>query len=277
MPQLRENWRPSLCLLMADCQPALCSFRSAKSHNAFWHGKRKNTWWRARRQLGSWLRSCIMEWKRWTNGKRERKTWEKYHREMWGEGVVFGMSQGAATKRWTIAGGHCRGMDHRLPVGLLPVEDLFQWWWTCVSIASLASTWAQSSKASNVPAVPTVFRQTVSETLSVAPGRNSWVLPVILRLLSPAVGTCLISEKGYENDGRVFLVVFFFIQKVYIIFVTFSYCLISLQCCCSVHSLPLCPSQLRVIRIVKQFRTNYCYTQSCFPTAIFISSADICS
>lgn len=104
MPQLRENWRPSLCLLMADCQLALCSFRSAKSHNAFWHGKGQNTWWRARRQLGSWLRSCIMEWKRWTNGKRERKTWEKYHRAMWVEGVVFGMSQGAATKRWTIAG-----------------------------------------------------------------------------------------------------------------------------------------------------------------------------
>lgn len=152
---------------------------------------------------------------------------------------------------------------------LLLVEYLFQWWRTCVSIALLASTWPQTLKASNVSAA---FRQTLSEILSVAPGRHSWVLPDLLRPLSPAVGTCLISEKGCENDGSVF-----FIQKAYNIFVTFSYCLISFHCWCSVHNLALCPSQLKAIGIVKQFRTNYWYTQSCFPTAVFISFVDICS
>lgn len=86
------------------------------------------------------------------------------------QGVLFGMSQGAATRRWIIAVGQCRSVDHEVPVDLLPVEELFQWWCTSASIASLASTWVQSPKASNVPAA---FRQTVSETLSVAPGRNS--------------------------------------------------------------------------------------------------------
>lgn len=120
MPLLRENWGPSLCSLMADCQLALCSFRSAKSHNAFWHGKRQNTWWRARRQLGSWLRSHIMEWKMQTNGKREIKTWGKYHR-----GVRSRMcSLGAATRRWTFAGGQCRGRDHELPVSWLLGEHI---------------------------------------------------------------------------------------------------------------------------------------------------------
>lgn len=39
--------------------------------------------------------------------------------------VLFGMSQGAATKRWTFAGGQCRGMGHELPVSwLLVVVDL---------------------------------------------------------------------------------------------------------------------------------------------------------
>lgn len=117
MPLLRENWGPSLCLLVADCQLALCSFRSAKSHNAFWHDKRQKRWWRARRQLGSWLRSHIMEWKTWTNGKGERKTWEKYHREVWGAGCALWDVPGSSNKEMDYRSGIVQGCGPRTPSG----------------------------------------------------------------------------------------------------------------------------------------------------------------
>lgn len=124
-------------------------------------------------------------------GKGREKLGKKYHTKVWGAGCPReqqqrdGQLQENSTGAWT--------MNSRWAGGFLWKTS--QWWWTSVFIASLASTWGQSPKASNAPAA---FRQTASETESVAPGRNSWVLPVLFRLLSPAVGTCLISEKGVK-------------------------------------------------------------------------------
>lgn len=83
------------------------------------------------------------------------------------------------------------------------------------------------------------------------------MLLVLLSLL-PAVGTRLAPEKPCKNDGGGgggWVCV----QKDFSMFVSFSHSRISLQHFCSVHSLPLCPSQLKTIRIAKQFRTSYCY------------------
>lgn len=44
--------------------------------------------------------------------------------------VLFGMTQGTATRRWIIAVGQRRGGES--PLGLLLMEDLFQW--QCTSV-----------------------------------------------------------------------------------------------------------------------------------------------
>lgn len=217
MPLLSENWGLSLCLLMADCQLALCSFRSAKCHNAFWHGKRKNTWWRARRQLGSWLRSWIMEWKTRAKGR------EKHGENIAERGVrsrvcSLGCSR-EQQQRDGLLQGAVQGHEPQTLSGfafcgrlISVVMDLY---FHCLISLYLALK-PKSKQCTSC--------QTFSESLSVAPGRNSWVLPELQRPLSPAVGTYLTSRKGCEN-GWVF-----FIQMVYNIFVTFSYCLILLWC-----------------------------------------------
>lgn len=60
-------------------------------------------------------------------------------------------------------------------------------------------------------------------------------------------------------------------------FVSFLHSRTLSQHCHSVaHSLPLHPSQLKAINIVKQLRTSQCYMQSCFLTIFLISFAGTC-
>lgn len=82
------------------------------------------------------------------------------------QAVLFGMSQGA---EMDYCRGTVQGHGPRTPNGFASCGRLIA---VVVHLCfhSLIPFWVHSPKASNVPAA---FRQTVSETLSVAPERNS--------------------------------------------------------------------------------------------------------